>query len=196
MAGRGRGGKAAAPPEKLPPPPRAASAATSGRAAAATASGRAAAPAASPGKAKKGGAAPTDDARKEALAEAEGMAQAVADEENTDKHASPPPAAKRSVSDRAMTLELQKEKAERAKLLAETERLRKELDAYTVRESKRKQSEAAEKAPPAKRAAGSGRRTTPQSAGISRKRLSVCTSISVIDFLLHNHDSIIMTLLF
>jgi hypothetical protein len=91
------------------------------------------------------------------------MAQAVADEENTDKHASPPPAAKRSGSDRATTLELQREKAERkaerAKLLAETERLRKELDAYTVRESKRKQSEAAEKAPPAKRAAGSGRRS-------------------------------------
>ena len=158
MAGRGTRAKAPAPPEKQPPP-RAASAAASGRAAAAPASGRAAAPAASPGKAKKGGAAPTDDARKEALAEAEGMAQAVADEEITDKHASPPPAAKRSGSDRAMTLELQKEKAERAKLLAETERLRKELDAYTVRESKRKQSEAAEKAPPAKRAAGSGRRS-------------------------------------
>ena len=155
MAGRGTRAKAPAPPDKAPP--RAASAAASGRAAAATASGRAAAPAASPGKAKKGGAAPTDDARKEALAEAEGMAQAVADEEITDKHASPPPAAKRS--DRTMTLELQKEKAERAKLLAETERLRKELDAYTVRESKRKQSEAAEKAPPAKRAAGSGRRS-------------------------------------
>jgi hypothetical protein len=108
-------------------------------------------------KSRKGGAAPTDDARKEALAEAEGMAQAVADEEITDKPASPPPAAKRS--DRTMTLELQREKAERAKLLAETERLRKELDAYTVRESKRKQSEAAEKAPPAKRAAGSGRRS-------------------------------------
>jgi hypothetical protein len=122
------------------------------------------------------------------------MAQAVADEEITDKPASPPPAAKRS--DRTMTLELQKEKAERAKLLAETERLRKELDAYTVRESKRKQSEAAEPAPPAKRAAGSGRRTAPQSAAVSRRRLSVCTSISVIDFLLHNHDSIIMTLLF
>jgi hypothetical protein len=106
-----------------------------------------------------------------------------------------PPAAKKS-SERAMTLELQKEKAERAKLLAETERLKKQLDAYSVRESKRKQSEAAEPAPPAKRAAGSGRRTTPQSAGISRKRLSVCTSISVIDFLLYNHDSIIMTLLY
>ena len=155
MAGRGgTRAKATAQPEKAAPP-RAASAAASGRAAAAPASGRAAAPAASPGKSRKGGAAPTDDARKEALAEAEGMAQAVADEEITDKHASPPPAAKRS--DRTMTLELQREKAERAKLLAETERLRKELDAYTVRESKRKQSEAAEKAPPAKRAAGSGR---------------------------------------
>ena len=185
MAGRGTRAKAPAPPEKQPPP-RAASAAASGRAAAAPASGRAAAPAASPGKAKKGGAAPTDDARKEALAEAEGMAQAVADEEITDKHASPPPAAKRSGSDRATTLELQREKAERkaerAKLLAETERLRKELDAYTVRESKRKQREAAEPAPPAKRAAGSGRRTAPQSAAVSRRRLSVCTSISVIDF--------------
>ncbi len=159
MAGRGRGGKAAAPPEKQPPPPRAASAAASGRAAAATASGRAAAPAASPGKAKKGGAAPTDDARKEALAEAEGMAQAVADEEIADKHASPPPAAKRSGSDRAVTVELNREKAERLRLQAETERLRKLLDDYTVRESKRKQSEAAEKAPPAKRAAGSGRRS-------------------------------------
>ena len=73
--------------------------------------------------------------------------------------ASPPPAAKRSHNDRTMTLELQREKAERAKLLAETERLKKELDAFTVRESKRKQSEAAEKAPPAKRAAGSGRRS-------------------------------------
>ena len=150
MAGRGRGGKATAPPEKQPPPPRAASAAASGRAAAATAS-------LPPGKAKKGGAAPTDDARKEALAEAEGMAQAVADEEITDKPASPPPAAKRS--DRTMTLELQREKAERAKLLAETELLKKQLDAYTVRESKRRQSEAAEQAPPAKRAAGSGRRS-------------------------------------
>ena len=178
MAGRGRGGKAAPPPEKQAP--RAASAAASGRAAAAPASGRAAAAAASPVKSRKGGAAPTDDARKEALAEAQGMAQAVADEEITDKPASPPPAVKRP--DRAMSLELQKEKAERAKLLAETERLKKELNAFTVRESKRKQSEAAEKAPPAKRAAGSGRRTTPQSAGISRKRLSVCTSISVIDF--------------
>jgi hypothetical protein len=124
------------------------------------------------------------------------MAAAVADDDEgiNDKSASPPPAAKKS--DRAMTLELQKEKAERAKLLAETERLRKQLDAYTVRESKRKQSEAAEPAPPAKRAAGSGRRTAPQSAAVSRRRLSVCTSISVIDFLLHNHDSIIMTLLF
>jgi len=158
MAGRGTRAKATAQPEKAAPP-RAASAAASGRAAAAPASGRAAAgaAAASPGKSRKGGAAPTDDARKEALAEAEGMAQAVADEEITDKPASPPPAAKRS--DRTMTLELQREKAERAKLLAETERLRKELDAYTVRESKRKQSEAAEKAPPAKRAAGSGRRS-------------------------------------
>ena len=87
------------------------------------------------------------------------MAEAVADDDEgiNDKPASPPPAARKT--DRTMTLELQKEKAERAKLLAETERLKKELDAFTVRESKRKQSEAAEKAPPAKRAAGSGRRS-------------------------------------
>jgi len=159
MAGRGTRAKAPAPPEKAPP--RAASAAASGRAAAAPASGRAAAgaAAASPGKSRKGGAAPTDDARKEALAEAEGMAQAVANDDDgiKDKSASPPPAGRKS--DRAGILERQKEKAERDRLLAETERLRKELDAYTVRESKRKQSEAAEKAPPAKRAAGSGRRS-------------------------------------
>ena len=185
--GRRTSSKAPAQPEK-PPPEKPAAEKRPGRAAAA--------PAASPAKAKKGVAAAPANARQDALEEAQDMAQAVAndDEGIKDKSASPPPAARRT--DRAMTLELQKEKAERAKLLAETELLRKQLDAYTVRESKRKQSEAAEKAPPAKRAAGSGRRTTPQSAGISRKRLSVCTSISVIDFLLHNHDSIIMTLLF
>ncbi len=90
--------------------------------------------------------------------------------QDQDKPASPPPAAKKS--ERAMTLELQKEKAERAKLLAETERLKKQLDAYSVRESKRKQSEAAEPGPPAKRAVTSGRRTAPQSAAVSRRRLS------------------------
>jgi len=104
--------------------------------------------------------------------------------------ASPPPVPKKG--DRTVTLELNKEKAERARLQAETERLKQQLDDL-VKEKKRKQSDAAEPAPPAKR---SGRRTAPQSAGISRRRLSVCTSISVIDFLLHNHDSIIMTLLF
>jgi hypothetical protein len=87
------------------------------------------------------------------------MAQAVADADESiaDKSASPPPAGRKS--DRAGILERQKEKAERDRLLAETELLKKQLDAYTVRESKRKQSEAAEPAPPAKRAAGSGRRS-------------------------------------
>jgi hypothetical protein len=147
-----------------------------------------------PQKGKKTGGA-TDDARRDARAEAQMLAE---NEENskTPPPASPPPVPNKA--DRAVTVELNKEKAERARLQAETERLRKQLDDYTVRESKRKQSEAAEKAPPAKRAAGSGRRSAsaPQSAAVSRRRLSVCTSISVIDFLLHNHDSIIMTLLF
>ena len=49
-----------------------------------------------------------------------------------------------------------------------------------VKEKKRKESVAAEPAPPAKRAVGSGRRSVPQSAAISRKRHTVCTSISVI----------------
>ena len=157
MSGGKRPSKAPAPPEK--PPPRAAAAAASGRAAAAPASGRAAAPAASPAKGKKNVAAPVSDARREAQEEAADMARAVADDGEgiTDKPASPPPAAKKS--EHTMTLELQREKAERAKLLAETELLRKQLDAYTVRESKRRQSEAAEQAPPAKRAAGSGRRS-------------------------------------
>ena len=181
MSGGRRAAKAAAPAEK-PQPETAAAEKRPGRAAAAS-------PAAAPSlaKPKKGGAA-ASDARQDALEEARDMAVAVADDDEgiNDKPASPPPVPKKS--DRTMTLELQKEKAERAKLLAETELLRKQLDAYTVRESKRKQSEAAEQAPPAKRAA--------QSAAVSRRRLSVCTSISVIDFLLHNHDSIIMTLLF
>ena len=176
-SGGRRASKAAAPPEKPAPDKRPVRAA--------------AAPAASPAKANKVAAAPPANARQDALEEARDMAEAVADDDEgiNDKPASPPPVPKKS--DRTMTLELQKEKAERAKLLAETERLRKQLDAY-----KRKQSEAAEPAPPAKRAAGSGRRTAPQSAAVSRRRLSVCTSISVIDFLLHNHDSTIMTLLF
>ena len=152
------------------------------------------APAQNPTKGKKSSGAPgATSAAEDARAEAQMLAE---NEENskTPPRASPPPVPNRA--DRAVTVELNREKAERSRLQAETERLKKQLDEICVRESKRKQSEAAEKAPPAKRAAGSGRRTTPQSAGISRKRLSVCTSISVIDFLLHNHDSIIMTLLF
>ena len=166
MSGGGRrAAKAAAPP---------------GKPAAEKRSVRAAA-ASPPAKAKKsGGAASSADARQDALAEARDMAEAVAndDEGINDKPPSPPPVAKKS--ERAVTLELQKEKAERAKLQAETERLKKQLDAFCVRENKRKQSEAAEPAPPAKRAVGSGRRSVPQSAAVSRKRQAVCTSISVI----------------
>ena len=144
-SGGRRASKAAAPPEKPAPDKR------PGRAAAA--------PATSPAKAKKVVAAPPANARQDALDEALGMAQAVADDDKgiKDKSASPPPAGRKS--DRAAILERQKEKAERDRLLAETELLKKQLDAYTVRESKRRQSEAAEQAPPAKRAAGSGRRS-------------------------------------
>ena len=152
MAGRGtRQSKAPAPPEKAPPraapPPRAASVRA------------AAAPAASPpAKSNRVVVAPLSDACRDARQEAEDMAQAVAtDERIADKSASPPPAGRKS--DRAAILERQKEKAERDRLLAETELLRKQLDVYTARESKRRQSEAAEQAPPAKRAAGSGRRS-------------------------------------
>ena len=66
-----------------------------------------------------------------------------------------------------MVCELNKVQAERDKLQAETERLKKQLDAFSVRENKWKQSEAAEPAPPAKRAVGSGRRSVPQSAAVS-----------------------------
>ncbi len=110
------------------------------------------------------------------------MAEAVADNgegnNNTTPPASPPPESRKA--DRSATLELNKEKAERAKLQAETERLRKELD-NLVKEKKGKESVAAEPAPPAKRAVGSGRRSVPQSAAVSRKRHAVYTLISVID---------------
>ena len=129
---------------------------------------------------RAGGAA--DDARRDAIAEAEMLAEAVADNEEgnskTPPPASPPPVSKKG--DSTVTLELSKEKAERARLQAETERLKKQLDAFCVQEKKRKESDAAEPAPPAKRAVGSGRRSVPQSAAVSRRRLSVCTSISVI----------------
>ena len=109
------------------------------------------------------------------------MADAVADADeginNTTPPASPPHVPRKE--DSAVRLELNKEKAERAKLQAETERLRKELDDL-VKEKKRKESNAAEPAPPAKRAVGSGRRSVPQSAAVSRKRHAVCTSISVV----------------
>ena len=127
MSGGGRRApKAAAPPEK-PLPEKPAAEKRSGRAAAAS----------PPAKPKKGGAAASADARQDALAEARDMAEAVADDDEgiNDKPASPPPATKKS--DRAMTLELQKEKAERAKLQAETERLKKQLDEICVRESKK-----------------------------------------------------------
>ena len=83
------------------------------------------------------------------------MADAVADADeginNTTPPASPPHVPRKE--DSAVRLELNKEKAERAKLQAETERLRKQLDDL-VKEKKRKESVAAEAAPPAKRAVG------------------------------------------
>ena len=133
-------------------------------------------PAQNPSKGKKSsGATGATSAAEDARAEAQML---VENEENskTPPRASPPPVPNRA--DRAVTVELNREKAERARLQAETERLQQQLDDL-VKEKKRKQSDAAEPAPPAKR---SGRRTAPQSAGISRRRLSVCTSISVIDF--------------
>ena len=105
---------------------------------------------------KSSGATGATSAAEDARAEAQMLAE---NEENskTPPRASPPPVPNRA--DRAVTVELNREKAERLRLQAETERLKKQLDEISVRESKRKQSEAAEKAPPAKRAAGSGRRS-------------------------------------
>ena len=99
---------------------------------------------------------------------------------------SPPPRRE----DRSVTVELNKERSERAKLQAETEHLRLELE--TLKAKKRKESDAAESAPPAKRAVGSGRRSSSsaQSASVSRKRQSVYLSI----FFFFGH--IIMTPLF
>jgi RNA polymerase primary sigma factor len=126
-----------------------------------------AAPKSPPARAKKSGSAASDDARQDALSEARDMAETVANNDegntNTTPPASPPPVPRKA--DHAVTLELNKEKAERAKLQAETELLRKELDDL-VKEKKRKESVAAEPAPPAKRAVGSGRRSVPQSAAI------------------------------
>jgi valyl-tRNA synthetase len=121
-------------------------------------------------------------ASQDAIAEAQDLAEAVAnvgDIEINNKTPSPSPPPVPNKSDRSVTLELNKEKEKRAKLQAETERLKKQLEDL-VKEKKRKESDAAEPAPPAKRAVGSGRRSVPQSAAVSRRRLSVCTSISVI----------------
>jgi hypothetical protein len=101
-----------------------------------------------------------------------------------------PPVSPLRKQDHAVTLELNKEKAERAKLQAETVRLRKELE-NLVKEKKRKESVAAEPEPPAKRAVGSGKGSVPQSAAVSRRRQVVYPSISVFYSIiwLHNHDS-------
>jgi len=89
----------------------------------------------------------------------------------------PPPSTPPRREDRSVTVELNKERSERAKLQAETERLRLELE--TLKAKKRKESDAAESAPPAKRAVGSGRRSSSsaQGASVSRKRQSVYLSI-------------------
>jgi hypothetical protein len=98
-------------------------------------------PRSQPGKGKRkengAGGAAADDAREDALAEARGMAEAVADNGEGNNNPTPPVFPPRK-QDRAVTLELNKEKAERAKLQAETERLRKELEKL-VKEKKRKE---------------------------------------------------------
>jgi hypothetical protein len=107
----------------------------------------------SKGKKKSTGAgcAAADNAREDALSEALDMVESVAvnDEGNnkTTPPASPPHVPRKA--DRTVALELNKEKAERAKLQAETERLnlKKELD-NLVKEKKRRESVAAEPAPP------------------------------------------------
>jgi hypothetical protein len=106
-------------------------------------------------RAKKSGGAASADARpsQDALAEARDMADAVANDDEGINNTTPSPPPVSNKADRTVTLELNKEKAERAKLQAETERLRKELD-NLVREKKRKESDAAEPAPPAKRPVG------------------------------------------
>jgi hypothetical protein len=138
------------------------------------------APKSPPARPKRSGGAASASASEDALAEARDLAEAVAngdDEGINNKTPSPPPVPNKA--DRTVTLELNKEKEKRAKLQAETERLKKQLDDL-VKEKRRRESDAAEPAPPAKRAVGSGRRSVPQSAAVSRRRLSVCTSISVI----------------
>ncbi len=93
----------------------------------------------SKGKKKSTGAG--DDARKDALSEARDMVESVAvNDEGNNKTPSPaslPPESRKA--DRAVTFELNKEKAECVKLQAETERLRKELD-NLVKEKKRKKA--------------------------------------------------------
>lgn len=125
-------------------------------------------------RAKKNAAA--DDARADALAEAQGIADAV-DNSRGSNDPTPPPSPPPRREDRSVTVELNKERSERAKLQAETERLRLELE--TLKAKKRKESDAAESAPPAKRAVGSGRRSSSsaQGASVSRKRQSVYLSI-------------------
>ena len=179
MSGAGkRAPKAVAMPARPPDKPVAEK--RTGRAAAEPPAKSAPAPKSPQAKAKKSGGAASADARQDALAEAQMLAEAVANDDYegiNNKTPSPPPVPNKA--DRTVTLELNKEKAERAKLQAETERLKKQLDDL-VKEKKRKESDVAEPAPPAKRAVGSGRRSVPQSAAVSRRRLSVCTSISVI----------------
>ncbi len=135
-------------------------------------------------KGKRAGGAPpappANDACQDAIAEAQMLAEAVADNDEGNNKTTPPasPPHVPRKADSTVTLELNKVQAERAKLQADTERLRKELDSL-VKEKKRKESVAAEPAPPAKRAVGSGRRSVLQSAAVSRKSLrhAVCTSI-------------------
>ncbi len=89
-----------------------------------------AAPRSPQARAKRSGGAAADDSRQDALAEARDLAAAVANADeginNTTPPASPPYVPRKE--DSTVRLDLNKEKTERAKLQAETERLRKELD--------------------------------------------------------------------
>ncbi len=81
-------------------------------------------------------------------------------------------------------LELNKEKNAVAMLQEGTKRLKKQLERLEKeKEKKRKESVATEPAPPAKRAARSGRRSAPQSTSVSRKRQEVSFDLC---YLFHN----------
>ena len=148
------------------------------------------APTSPKGKQRKGagGAAEVNNAREDALAEARDMAEAVAEGPTPPRSPKKAPKAVPNKEDRPATLEqtgrredratvieLNKERAKAAALQAHTERLEKELE--NLKAKKRKESDAAEAAPPAKRAVGRRSATQSGSVPVPRKRQSVYSSI-------------------